>query len=103
MQRFLSWRFTRLCLKNIGMTTSLDDLKEKTPNIRDSLRRIVEYVNENGGFDIVGWVRCGTQTDASATGEETDISARGQSPHITCLWPSTASIGDVDDMRFDCT
>lgn len=102
---FMSWRTTQLFLKNIGMTTRQDTLASNTQAIRQTVKDIVEHVNSHGGWDITGWVRCGTQADALGAGshEDTDISALGHLPHISRLWPSTLQLEDISGMRYCCT
>jgi hypothetical protein len=58
------------------------------------VKKVLEYVNQNGGWTYVGWVRTGTVQDTSDTAarESDNIASRDQAPHISYLYPTDTQI-----------
>jgi len=57
VRNFRSWRTTSLFIKPIAPTTDLIPFSQQEKQIRTSVKRITEIVNNNGGWTIVGWFR----------------------------------------------
>ena len=98
---FTSFRVTKLFMKNIGMSNSIEALSWKK-KIREKINEMVEIINKDG-WDICGWLRCGKTVDASSTiGNEIDIASLGQLHHISYLWPSNhTSLQSIFDKKID--
>lgn len=59
--------------------------------LRKAVDRICDFINVNGGWTYVGWLRTGSVTDQSETAAFKDaenIASFSQAPHISYLFPS---------------
>lgn len=93
IRHFMSWRTTCVFVERQAWSEIDPNDIEVTQLIRKAVASIVPYVNNNGGWSMVGWLRTGNTKDASdatATGE--DIASINQAPHISYLCPYRTSL-----------
>ena len=103
-----SLRFTKLLMAGeIPAETDVGD-KLIVRNYRRKISALIEYVNNHGGFTVVGWHRLGVTTDASKTTEGVDNTVAAERPtlHFELVTPSNditlAYIeSSTNAMRFD--
>ena len=76
LEEYMLYRFFKLFIAD---TENIDHLNHNKPAIGHHLRRQVEYVNQNGGFDIYGWSRLGQHSgqQLSAPDEEAPSTSGG--------------------------
>jgi len=88
-----SWTFTKLC---VAVTTdaTLNSYKQQNLRpLRHHIRDLIQYVNNNDGWNICGWARRGAVHDVSdlkdgvKTRISEDIAAEDVSPHIVSIVP----------------
>jgi hypothetical protein len=104
VRNFRSWVFTKLLFG-----TSLSDLATKADynegemfeTVREHLSVIVDYVNSNGGWSIVGWFRIGMLQDAGDVSQDLPrnqtelIAAETVTPHVCRLCPSDIEVSEL--------
>ena len=104
VSRAASWETTKLLFRTLpeGQATPFALLEQHARSIRQVARQICEFVNNNGGWTIIGWSRQGTQVDASSL-NNTDSTVMSQSKgiHIVTLKPTTAQTADFQHLQFD--
>jgi len=61
-------------------------------DLRDTVQDIVEYVNKNGGWTIIGWVKNGPTTDDSDVRDKETMAGDNVIPHLTYMMPSHLEI-----------
>ena len=102
---FRSWNFSNLVIDGLNnVTATLDDFgKQNEKLMRNSIKGIVDYVNENDGWTVIGWLRRGTQVDASSKGIKTtedEITAESVHPHIIKLFPTRVKLAELAHRRY---
>jgi hypothetical protein len=102
---FRSWVFSNLVIDGMNnVTAALDDFSRENEGImRAKIEQIVQYVNNHNGWTVIGWVRRGTQVDASVTGtraSEDEITAETVSPHIIRLVPTNVKMEELVEKRY---
>jgi len=62
--------------------------------LRETVERMNSYVNNNGGWTYIGWVRTGLVVDDSDPNHKgvENIASENQTPHISYLWPTNPEI-----------
>jgi hypothetical protein len=97
VRNFRSWVFTKLLFG-----TSLSDLATKADynegemfeTVREHLFVIIDYVNSNGGWSVVGWFRIGMLQDAGDVSQDLPrnqielIAVETFTPYVSRLCPS---------------
>jgi hypothetical protein len=108
VKNFRSWVFTKLLCGN-----SLSDLVTKADfnddesfdQMRRHLSIIVDYVNANGGWSVIGWFRVGMLQDAADSSQDLPrnqtelIAAETVSPHISRLCPTEIDIRELQQFQ----
>jgi len=62
--------------------------------LRVAINRVNNYVNTNGGWTYIGWLRTGTvmdQSDQTAYKDAENIASMTQDPHLSYLYPTDAN------------
>ncbi len=104
VKNFRSWVFTKLLCGN-----SLSDLVTKADysddesfdQMRSHLSIIIDYVNANGGWSIIGWFRIGMLQDAADSSQDLPknqtelIAAETVTPHISRLCPTEIDVKEL--------
>lgn len=105
-QNFRSWRTTTLLVKPsaFSVDTVVFQQGENADALRSVVRNINRFINENGGWTVIGWYRRGEVADASGqeTGEQ--VASMNQPIHLAYVYPTdprTAKL--VGRMRYDPT
>ncbi len=99
---FRSYRTTLLFIKK----DSLKNVKKNDSNhlttLRNAVRDVVQFVNNNGGWSIVGWLRTGTVHDISETQGilAENLASTSQTPHLSYLYPTNSIIVGDDNQNF---
>jgi hypothetical protein len=105
MESFRSWVLTTLFIGGLNLASKIDDFRDQNELLmRNAIHGIVSYVNHHGGWDVCGWLRCGTQVDAADKGLKIvgeEITAENVAPHIIRLMPSGVPVGTLAAMRFE--
>jgi Tfp pilus assembly major pilin PilA len=87
---FRSLRTTSLFFKDYethANTISVDDQTSHEKDYRNAINKQVEYINNKGGWTIVGWFMLGSTTDASSNGQEKVIN-EDITLHLSYLYPT---------------
>lgn len=94
MDNYSSWCFTNMVINGINQASKLEDYtEEKERKMRGCIKGIVEFVNNNGGWNVCGWMRRGIQIDAGEHDKrvQEEVTAESISPHIIMLRPTSVS------------
>jgi hypothetical protein len=75
---FTSYTFLKWCLLGgkIPVDMELND-KFTTHHLKTALNKMVKFINDHGGFTLIGWTTCGEQVDHNNSEEKI------QSDHLT--------------------
>lgn len=89
---FRSLRTTEYFFKDLNDFSSLEgnDIDDATHEVRKRVNTMVDFINDKGGWTIVGWFRKGELQDASTT-EEKVLSAK-VTFHLSLLVPTDAEL-----------
>lgn len=89
-----SLRSTLLFIENVATLglLSYETLLEEHFFIRSAVKSCVDYINESGGFTVIGIVVKGGVPDASAGASGTRLSADSDTIHISYLYPTRTDI-----------
>lgn len=97
---FRSWRTTNMIFGDFT-TFCNETYREEThvSKLKNRMNKLVRYVNENGGWTIIGWFRKG---EVLETAESNDVD-RNESPtvlsHISVLIPTDDAIDTKDPFK----
>lgn len=99
IQDFRSLRTTELFFENLEDFASQENLiiEQRTAQMRAKIAGMNAYINENGGWTVVGWFRRGDVTDAST--EDAKVEAESVTLHISTLIPSKNLGAEFRTMR----
>lgn len=110
IHRYTSWRTSQLFVKEDSWKTLIASLNTDSTDhkhrdaIRTCTKRIVDFINEHGGWTCIGWIRTGSVQDESDTSGAM-IASSEQDPHITYLYPTNiklpATSAEFDNLRYD--
>ena len=86
VENFRSWRFTNLVVRNADQ---VDSSRISRVVLRNKCKSVVDYVNANGGWTVVGWYKMGTTADASDLDKNANRTVSNFTRfHISLLRPS---------------
>jgi len=100
MDNYSSWCFTNMVINSISQASKLEDYTEENERkMRRCIREIVAFVNNNGGWNVCGWMRRGIQIDAAERDKklQEEVTAETVSPHIIMLRPTSVSADFVKE------
>jgi len=89
---FRSWKFSNLLFDDLEKLCSMnqDDLDSFEIEMRNAVKVIIDHINDNGGWTVIGWHRRGI---IGATGDESDeLLSNDTLGHISCLMPSNPQV-----------
>lgn len=89
---FRSWKFTQLFFEDCDKISNLPTSELDSIDLTDPLRDMVDIVNLNGGWTIVGWHRLGERTDAEGTELVSSTSTKG---HLVSVTPTNIAVLDM--------
>lgn len=101
-ESFRSMRFSEMCFQDINTMSILlahanpEDMFFHRNDVRNGVKRLVAFVNDNGGFTVGGWHRRGTLQDADNGDEYVSTETPG---HITLLAPTDPKIVLSDEFK----
>jgi hypothetical protein len=77
-------------------TGSLANWRNESLRLEDHFRRkvclMLKYINENGGWTILGWIRTGAIADVSDQKDKQTIASIKTEPHLTYMMPSNLQV-----------
>ena len=96
-----SLRMTKLFFDNLSAFGSQPDekIKARFTDVRSKVKEMVDYINEKGGWTLVGWFKKGKVQDASST-QGDKIESATISLHISLLIPTDISLANGTDETF---
>jgi hypothetical protein len=102
VNNYRSYKTTKLFLTPITPTTDITPYFRNTGPLRASVTASLAIVNNNGGWNIAGWLRMGEVTDASSSQEPgSEVGNVNHPIHISYLYPSNAdAVEQIKERRF---
>lgn len=110
IHRFKSWRTSQIFVKQHSWKALIASLNNDSTDHkhRDGLRitakKVVDFINQNGGWTCIGWIRTGSVQDESDTSGAM-IASSEQDPHITYLYPTETHLAthskELRDLQYD--
>ena len=95
MDDFSSLQFSHLYMKT-GFTSSMRfNLLDYTPSyfsLQKAADDVVKYINDNGGFTIIGWYKRGEINDVSNDDSQNDVESSDIGYHIVSIFPTNRSV-----------
>jgi len=94
VKEFRSWVFTKMiCGSLLSDNSGKDDFNDgdNLDQLRERTSIILDYVNSNGGWTVIGWYRVGMQQDAAdkmqdfGKGQVETVAAETVMPHVSRL------------------
>lgn len=97
-QQFRSYKFSKLFFENIDAVAKLqpDVYESMYHTIRRSVKKLIELINCNGGWTVIGWHRLGESIEKD-TGEV--IMSMQTKGHLVRIEPSEPNILDDDKFK----
>lgn len=74
--------------------------------MQDCIDNVIEYINGNGGFTVVGWYKRGGINDFSNDDSENQVESSEIGYHVVSIYPTNKAIMTNDEFRsqqFDMT
>lgn len=110
-RHFQSYRFTMLLTDRVIIDTTMiaDETQKYQPKLRLHVSAYVKYVNEHGGWTIMGWYRNALKQDANVTTDDrksksddnkNKILSEEVEPHIVRLVPNEYPFTDYPTNPF---
>ena len=99
VHNFRSLRTTELFFCDFeqhASTITPEDELNRTSLYRDKIKKMVTYINDNGGWTIVGWFMLGSTQDSANSQDKVQNSVI--TLHLSCLLP-TADLSKDDDFN----
>lgn len=82
---FKSFMFSNVLCRDVPTTVEQMKSIPYTDSLIPKVKTLVSYINNNGGWNLIGWIRTGVTQEA---GSEEDIASFTTAPHIVHLQPS---------------
>ena len=107
MEDFSSIEFSKLYLKkffNSSIRFNQLDYNDTYFSIQKVADDIVKYINENGGFTVIGWYKRGEINDISNEESQNEVESSDIGYHIVSIVPTNRLIVDrteFNSMKFD--
>lgn len=95
MDDFSSLQFSSLYLKDDFTSTirfNLLDYTESYFSLQTSSDDVVEYINNNGGFTVIGWYNRGEINDVSNDDSQNEVESSEIGYHIVYMFPTNRAI-----------
>jgi len=101
VQDFRSLRTSNLFLEDNSVWDRLGKISHVDSDaddfIREACKNFVTYVNDNGGWTLLGWLRTGTTSDSSnSSGEVVNIASQTTSPHLAYVYPTALDLPNLN-------
>ena len=90
---FRSYNTSLLFIKKETLKIVENDNSDHLDLLRLTIKNIVKYVNDNGGWSYIGWLRTGIVHDISETqtAQAENLASTSQTPHLSYLYPTNKS------------
>lgn len=95
MDDFSSTRFSKLYLKESFSSTVRFNMLDFTPtffNLQSCIDDVIGYINDNGGFTVLGWYKRGEINDISNEETQNQVESSEIGYHIVSLYPTNTAI-----------
>jgi hypothetical protein len=99
---YRSYRTTLLFIKKENLKYVKKNSYHHLHLLRKAVKDIFTYVNNNGGWSYIGWLRTGTVQDVSDTQSHVaeNIASTSQMPHLSYLYPTNELIINDNNEEF---
>ena len=66
--------------------------------IRNRIKSMIEFANDNGGWTVIGWYRCGESIDTNRVenGDRLLVDAETFQQHVVRILPSNPAVTDFN-------
>ena len=95
MDDFSSLQFSSLYMKDDFTSTIRFNLLDYTPayfSLQEAADNVVEYINTNGGFTVIGWYKRGEINDVSNDDSQNEVESSEIGYHIVYIFPTNRAI-----------
>lgn len=89
IKNYRSWRISMLCIEDFEI---LDPSRVQQLVLHGCVSDLFSYVNEHGGWTIVGWHRPGSVQDASSGDHIDTVGSETQKLHVALLYPTNSNL-----------
>ena len=91
MDDFSSSRFSMLYMKQpFSPTVGINqvDATDEFFKLQDCIDAVVKYINDNGGFTVLGWYKRGEINDSSNDDSENQVQSSEMGYHVVSMKPT---------------
>ena len=104
IENFTSLKFSKLFLDHdlpLSLTCNRLDNTEESFNLEDSIDSVLQYINETGGFTVVGWYKRGDIVDVSkeSKNQEDRVIASEITYQLVVIKPTYPTLLNEDILR----
>ena len=99
---FQSLKLTKLFFDDFNMfsaVSNMNDILSKLQTFRAQIRSMVDEVNNNGGWEILGWYKAGGVSDAATDDSKERVVNTYVNMHISALRPSNSAVLESPDFE----
>ena len=75
------------------------DATEMFFKLQDSIINVVDYINTNGGFTVIGWYKKGSINDISTEEGGNQVESSEMGYHVVSITPTNKSILEKDEYK----
>jgi hypothetical protein len=99
---FRSYRTSLLFIKKESLKLVQTTKSNHLFMLRNTVTNIVNYINNNGGWTYIGWLRTGIVHDISEaqTAQAENLASTSQTPHLSYLYPTDVSCISEDNVNY---
>lgn len=94
IQDFRSLRLTEFLFANLSDFAKQEQeaIELQTPAMRRQVNAMVDYVNTNGGWTVVGWFKKGEVKDMAAASDDVKVESDEVKMHLSLLTPTNLDL-----------
>jgi hypothetical protein len=110
VKEFRSWVFTKMiCGSSLSDNSCKDDFNDgdNLDRLRERTSVIIDYINANGDWTIIGWYRVGMQQDAADKMQDHNkipvetVAAETITPHVSRLIPNLVDRSELAQFQHE--
>ena len=107
MADFSSLNFSNIYLKSPFSWNVRENLLDYTAayfNLQIFIAKIIEFINNNGGYTVIGWYKRGEINDISNDDIQNDVESGEVGHHIVSIYPTNPDVlkmREFKDNQFD--
>ncbi len=107
MEDFSSLSFSKLYMKTSLSPTVKFNCLDYTPayyKLQDCIDNVLEYVNTNGGFTVIGWYKRGEINDISIDDSQNVVESETNWYHVVSMYPTNKDLiknPELKEEQFD--